>query len=209
MSEEIVQHINERMRVDRAFRQDMLASSWRVLQAYALTEEEKQRIVAPNFGWLIEHRLAGVSYPYSEDAMALLRQLGVLALLNLSEEPWPLDLLRKYQLRGEHLPVDASTGPTLNQVERALIIIGGFLAHGLPVAVHCDAGFGRTGTILACYLVSQGKTAKEAIEQVRAKRPGSIATLAQEAVVEAYGQGRQEKESASPLHAARVQVVEA
>ena len=196
MSEEIVQHINERMRVDRAFRQDLLASPRRVLQAYPLTEEEKQQIVAPNFSWLIEHRLAGVSYPCSEDAFALLRQLGVRALLNLSEEPWPLDLLSKYQLRGEHLPVADFTAPTLDQVERALIIIDGFLAQGLPVAVHCGAGLGRTGTILACYLVSQGRTAQEATRQVRTKRPGSIETPAQEAVVEAYGHYRRLKQSA-------------
>jgi protein-tyrosine phosphatase len=126
------------------------------LKAYPLTEEEKHLFVVPNFSWMIENRLAGVSYPRSEDAIALLRKLGVQALLTLD----------------------------------------GFLAQGLPVAVHCGAGLGRTGTILACYLVSQGSTAKEATQQVRTKRPGSIETLAQEAVVEAYGQVRQEKQSA-------------
>jgi atypical dual specificity phosphatase len=198
MSEEIVQQIKERMRLDHAFRHDLLASPWRVLHAYPLTEEEKHQFVVPNFSWMIENRLAGVSYPRSEDAIALLRKLGVQALLNLSEEPLPLDLLSKYQLRGEHLPVADFTAPTLDQVERALLIIDDFLAQGLPAAVHCGAGLGRTGTILACYLVSQGRTAKEATQQVRTKRPGSIETPAQEAVVEAYGHYRQEKQSAQP-----------
>jgi hypothetical protein len=92
MPEDIVQQIKERMHVDPAFRHNLLASPWRALQAYPLTEEEKQQFVAPNFSWMIENKLAGVSYPRSEDAIALLRKLGVLALLNLSEEPLPLDL---------------------------------------------------------------------------------------------------------------------
>jgi atypical dual specificity phosphatase len=196
MSEEIVQQIKERMRVDRAFRHDLFAAPWRVLQVYPLTEEEKQQFVVPNFSWMIENRLAGVSYPRSEDAIALLRKLGVQALLNLSEEPLPLDLLRKYQLRGEHLPLADFTAPTLEQVERALVIIDGFLAQGLTVAVHCGAGLGRTGTILACYLVSQGSSAKDATRQVRMKRPGSVETPEQEAVIEAYGQYRQGQQSA-------------
>src|SRR5258708_19799139 len=186
MSEEIVQQIKERMRLDRAFRHDLLASPWRVLQAYPLNEEEKHLFVVPNFSWMIENRLAGVSSPRSEDAIALLRNLGVQALLNLSEEPLPLDLLSKYQLRGEHLPVADFTAPTLDQVERALIIIDGFLAQELPVAVHCGAGLGRTGTILACYLVSQGSTAKEAIQQVRTKRPASIQTLPQKPLLKPH-----------------------
>jgi Dual specificity phosphatase, catalytic domain len=90
-------------------------------------------------------------------------------------------------------PLADFTAPTLEHVEQALAIIDGFLVHGLPVAVHCGAGLGRTGTILACYLVSQGSSAKDASQQVRTRRPGSIETPEQEAVIEAYEQARQDK----------------
>jgi atypical dual specificity phosphatase len=195
MSDEIVQQIKERMRTDRGFRHDLLASPLRVLQAYALTEEEKQHFVAPNFSWLIEQRLAGVSYPGSEDAIALLQTQGVRALLSLAEETVPAGLLSKYQLQAKHLPVPDFTAPTLEHVEQALIIIEGFLEQGLPVAIHCGAGLGRTGTILACYLVAHGCSAKEAIHQVRDARPGSIETPEQEAVIGAYEQAHQNKRS--------------
>ena len=190
MSDEIVRQLLERMRLDHTFRHDLFASPLRVLQEYPLTEEEKQSFVLPNFSWMIESRLAGASYPHSEDAIALLQKLGVQALLSLSEEALPTEFSRKYKLQIEHLPLADFTAPTLEQVERALAIIDGFLGHDLPVAVHCGAGLGRTGTILACYLVSQGSSARNAIGQVRTRRPGSIETLEQEAVIEAYEQHR-------------------
>ncbi len=130
----------------------------------------------------------------SGPSFVLLRKLGLQTVLTLSEEPLPLELLSKYQLQGELLPVTDFTAPTFDQAERAVAIIDGFLAQGLPVAVHCGAGLGRNGTILACYLASQGSTTREAVEQVRTKRPGSIETTAQEAVIEEYEQTRQGKQ---------------
>eukprot|EP00066_Takifugu_rubripes_P011608 XP_011600874.1 PREDICTED: protein tyrosine phosphatase domain-containing protein 1 [Takifugu rubripes] len=57
------------------------------------------------------------------------------------------------------------------------------------VAVHCHAGLGRTGVLLACFLAyATGMAANQAILYVRSKRPNSIQTRSQLSCVREFVQ---------------------
>ena len=143
----------------------------------------------PPLHWIEEGSLAGCAYPRGEAALAGLADQGVALLINLSERAHDADLLARYGLTEVHLPVPDFTAPRPEQLEQGVAAIERAIASGKRVSVHCGAGLGRTGTLLACYLVRRGLTAHEAIARVRAVRPGSVETLEQERAVEAYANG--------------------
>lgn len=68
-------------------------------------------------------------------------------------------------------------------VQELIDTLIGRLEGGEDVVVHCRAGLGRTGTLAASLLRRLGADPQAAIETVRAKRPGSVETRAQEAAV--------------------------
>ena len=51
----------------------------------------------------------------------------------------------------------------MRQIQFAL---GGALAAGRCVYVHCRMGIGRTGTVLGCYLAEQGQTGMAALDEL-------------------------------------------
>jgi len=186
MSIEVLRLIKVRARFEPAVHEQLMKSPLKFLQEYDLTEDEKKQIILPHFSWLVENKLAALSYPESEDAFTILWKIGIRALLNLAEVPLPGEILKKVGILTEHIPIVGFTAPTRHQVEQALAMIRFCLDRNMPVAVHCDAGLGRTGTILACYLVGQGTSADRAITTIREWRPGSIEIPEQEAVVYEY-----------------------
>jgi atypical dual specificity phosphatase len=193
MSIDVLHQVKVRANLEPGFREQLLKSPLKFLQDYDLTEDEKRQIILPNFSWLVEQKLAAMSYPDSEDAFTFLWKIGIRALINLTEEPLPAEILRKVGILTEHISIVDFTAPTLQQVEQALTMIHFYLERNMPVAVHCIAGLGRTGTILACYLVGEGISAEEAITTLRRWRPGSIEMLDQEAVIHEYEQFRRSR----------------
>lgn len=60
--------------------------------------------------------------------------------------------------------------PSLETMQTILDRIDQSIAQGRPVYVHCWGGRGRTGTIVGCYLVRQGLTGENALEQIKKLR---------------------------------------
>jgi ADP-ribosyl-[dinitrogen reductase] hydrolase len=88
-----------------------------------------------------------------------------------------------------HLPIDDFNAPDAAFEagwEQAGAVLRDHLRSGRRVLVHCLAGRGRSGTIAARLLVEVGAASPDqAIEAVRAVRPGAVETPDQEAHVRA------------------------
>ena len=139
-----------------------------------------------SFNWLLDGKLAGMGRPYGKAEMDYLRVISVDLLVSLTESPLPQDLLDHASCRSLHVPIPDLGRPTDRQIELAVDAIHETLSNGCRAVVHCGAGIGRTGLILACYLVYTGVSAPDAIAQVRESRPGAIETADQERCIGEY-----------------------
>lgn len=140
-----------------------------------------------NFSWVDKDKVAGLALPRFPAEYQFLLDNGVKHLVSLTERRPPHhdscpDLIQ------HHLKITDFTPPSPAQIDKFLSIVEEANAKGEGVAVHCMHGFGRTGTMLACYLVKTRKlSGPEAISEIRRLRPGSIETKEQEkAVVQFY-----------------------
>lgn len=142
------------------------------------------------FSWIKQPLLAALARPRDREDFAWLRDQGLQVLLSLTEDPPFRPWINDAGLMLVHEPISDFTAPSIEQLERIVSAIERAHAQSMGVAIHCAAGLGRTGTVIAAWFVAQGLHASAAIGEVRKLRPGSIETAEQEAIIGEFARFR-------------------
>lgn len=141
---------------------------------------EAQSYVSDAFGprgflWLKKGRLAGTPRPgivhdLDYDLKALVR-VGVTTLVSLTCTPPDSAAYAAAGIANRWFPVPDMDAPPLEQAMEICRQVEQLLTGGEVVAFHCRAGLGRTGALLAAYLIWEGQPALAALEAVRRIEP--------------------------------------
>jgi len=113
-------------------------------------------------------RIAGTPGPaYMEWDIPRLRKMGFSVVVSL--ECSRLNTFEIQDAGFEHrkICVEDFTAPTFDQIDEFVGFVEAKVAEGKKVLVHCYAGRGRTGTMLAAYLIAKGMSAEAAVREVR------------------------------------------
>jgi atypical dual specificity phosphatase len=138
------------------------------------------------FSWIDKPRLAAMAEPASLEDYQWLREHGIQFVISLTESPPRRSWINDVGLFSMHIPIEDMHPPMQAQIDLCMNSIDKAMQNQFGVGLHCTAGLGRTGTMIACWLVQkENLSAKDAITRVRRLRPGSIETDEQaEAIVE-------------------------
>ena len=145
----------------------------------------------PPLWWAIESELAGMPMPWLDpdrrenlgapleaydDELAGLWNAGIRSVISLLNIPSDTQVFESAGFKHLCVPIRDGGIPTMRDVENVLKF---YRDCPRAVAVHCAAGLGRTGTIIATILIKQGATFREAVSTVRASQPAAIETQIQ------------------------------
>lgn len=131
---------------------------------------------------MLEGRLAGSGRPGLLDPIeqdkAFFRDAGIRLVVTLTESPLEPPATA-FGLRGFHFPISDMGIPTPRASAELCGVVVASLERGEPALLHCKAGMGRTGTMLACTLITLGRTPQQALAEVRRASARYVQTEAQ------------------------------
>ncbi|MGQ9596784.1 MAG: protein-tyrosine phosphatase family protein [Thermoproteota archaeon] len=148
------------------------------------------------FTWIWRKTIAASSMAMSLDDVESWKKMGVKAVLVLAESHeiaryWRnsdnyFNVLSNNGLEFLHSPIKDFYAPNLGQLEELVEWIDTKVSSGKPVLVHCHAGIGRTGTIIAAYLIKKGYDIPQAVREVRRKIPLALEVNSQVSALYEY-----------------------
>lgn len=97
-----------------------------------------------------------------------LRKEGITADISLDGEQVDMPFGVEFYV---WIPVKNHAAPTQVQLDFGVSVLEKLVALKKKIYVHCQNGHGRAPTLVAAYLIRQGKTPAEAIDYIASKRP--------------------------------------
>ncbi len=126
-----------------------------------------------------------------EGDLLVLRSINIGAILSLVEIEHNLTVYTESGFDAKHVPVPDLQAPEPEQFEMCIRFLHEQRRKATAVYVPCLAGYGRSATVSAAWLIARGAQAEDAIRRIRRLKPGTIESDAQYNALLEYGARRQ------------------